>query len=87
MKLMEKNSWSILWRAARWSLAIAIAFVLSGDSALAATAQEIDRDVTAALQALYANTPGAQDLGNQAKGGLMCGVGIQGSKVTQITPD
>jgi hypothetical protein len=69
--LVQKNRWAILWRSARWSLAIAIAFVLGGNSALAATAQEIDRDVTAALQTLYANTPGARDLGDQAKGVLV----------------
>jgi lipid-binding SYLF domain-containing protein len=71
MKLTKANSCAILSRADRWVVAIATAFVLSGNSALAATAQEIDRDVTAALQMLYANTPGAQDLGNQAKGVLV----------------
>jgi lipid-binding SYLF domain-containing protein len=52
-------------------LAIAATLILSGDTALAATAQEIDRNVTAALQTLYANTPGAQDLANKAKGVLV----------------
>jgi lipid-binding SYLF domain-containing protein len=50
---------------------LATALVLSGKSALAASAAEIDRDVTAAPQTLYANTPGAKDLGNQAKGILV----------------
>lgn len=71
MKAMRKNGWAILWRGARWAAAIVTAFALSGDSVLAATAQEIDREVTAALQTLYANTPGANDLGNQSKGILV----------------
>ena len=50
---------------------MATALILSGNAALAASAAEIDRDVTAALQTLYANTPGAKDLGNQAKGILV----------------
>jgi lipid-binding SYLF domain-containing protein len=71
MKLLKKSSWAIFWRMARWSLAVATAFVLCENSAWSATAQEIDRDVAAALQTLYANTPGARDLGNQAKGVLV----------------
>jgi lipid-binding SYLF domain-containing protein len=40
-------------------------------SALAASASEIDRDVSAALQTLYQTTPGAKTLANQAKGILV----------------
>ena len=56
-----------------WQLALvlATALVLSGNSALAAGAAEIDRDVTAALQTLYANTSGAKDLDDKAKGILV----------------
>jgi lipid-binding SYLF domain-containing protein len=39
--------------------------------ALAASASEIDHNVTAALRTLYANTPGALDLAKQAKGVLV----------------
>jgi len=68
MKSTKKNS----FRLGAWKLALALAaLVLSGNSALAASAAEIDRDVTTALQTLYANTPGAKDLGNQAKGILV----------------
>ena len=67
---MQKKSWKLLLRARLGALALTAVFILAGTSALAATAQEIDRNVTAALQTLYANTPGAQDLGNKAKGVL-----------------
>ena len=69
MKSTKKNS----FRLGAWKLALALAtaLVLSGNSALAASAAEIDRDVTAALQTLYANTPGAQDLGDKARGILV----------------
>jgi lipid-binding SYLF domain-containing protein len=69
MKQTKKNS----FRLGAWKLALALAtaLILSGNAALAASAAEIDRDVTAALQTLYANTPGAKDLGNQAKGILV----------------
>jgi lipid-binding SYLF domain-containing protein len=40
-------------------------------SALAASASEIDRNVTAALQTLYQTTPGAKTLANQSKGILV----------------
>ena len=69
MKSSKKNSFTLgAWKLA---LVLATALVLSGKSALAASAAEIDQDVTAALQTLYANTPGAKDLGNQAKGILV----------------
>ncbi len=71
MKSINKNSWTISRRMGMLGLAIAATLILSGDTALAATAQEIDRNVTAALQTLYANTPGAQDLANKAKGVLV----------------
>ena len=69
MKSSKKNSFTLgAWKLA---LVLATALVLSGKSALAASAAEIDRDVTAALQTLYANTPGARDLGDKAKGILV----------------
>lgn len=40
-------------------------------SALAASASEINRNVTAALQTLYTSTPGTKELANQAKGILV----------------
>src|ERR1700752_315161 len=40
-------------------------------SALAASASEIDGNSTAALQTLYRNTPGAIELGSNAKGILI----------------
>ena len=40
-------------------------------SALAASASEINRNVTAALQTLYRSTPEAKELANQAKGILV----------------
>jgi lipid-binding SYLF domain-containing protein len=71
MNSMKKNTRALLSRTWPLGLALAAVFILSGKSALAASAQEIDRDVTAALQTLYANTPGAQDLGNKARGILV----------------
>ena len=69
MKLTKKNSFMLeAWKLA---LVLATALVLSGNSALAASAAEIDQDVTAALQTLYANTSGAKDLGDKAKGVLV----------------
>src|SRR5882724_5093702 len=69
MKSTKKNS----FRLGAWKLALALAtaLVLSGNSALADSAAEIDRDATAALQTLYANTPEAKDLGDKAKGILV----------------
>src|SRR3989304_3944787 len=40
-------------------------------SALSASAREIDRNATAALQTLYKTTPGAKTLANNAKGILV----------------
>jgi lipid-binding SYLF domain-containing protein len=71
MQSMKKNSRTMLPRLWLLAITLAAALVIAGNSALAATAQEIDRDSTAALQALYANTPGAKDLGNQARGVLI----------------
>jgi lipid-binding SYLF domain-containing protein len=71
MQSKKKNSRIMLPRTWPLALALVATLVLAGNSALAATAQEIDRDATAALQALYANTPGAKDLGNQARGVLI----------------
>jgi lipid-binding SYLF domain-containing protein len=71
MQSKKKNSRIMLPRTWPLALALVATLVLAGNSAVAATAQEIDRDATAALQALYANTPGAKDLGNQARGVLI----------------
>jgi lipid-binding SYLF domain-containing protein len=71
MRSMKKDGRTLLPRAWARALTLAAALVLAGNAALAATAQEIDRDSTAALQMLYANTPGAKDLGNQARGVLI----------------
>ena len=69
MKSTKKNSFTL--KAWKLALALATALVLSGNSALADSAAEIDRDATAALQTLYANTPEAKDLGDKAKGILV----------------
>jgi lipid-binding SYLF domain-containing protein len=71
MRSMKRDGRTLLPRAWARALTLAAALVLAGNAALAATAQEIDRDSTAALQMLYANTPGAKDLGNQARGVLV----------------
>jgi lipid-binding SYLF domain-containing protein len=59
----------------RQAIALVLAMVamitLNARAALAASASEIDRNATAALRTLYANTPGAQDLAVQAKGILV----------------
>ena len=69
---MKKNTRALLSRTWPLGLALAAVFILIGKSAaLAASAQEIDSNVTAALQTLYANTPGAQDLGDKARGILV----------------
>jgi lipid-binding SYLF domain-containing protein len=54
-------------------LAVALAMTLTtiAGPALAGSAAEIDRDVTAALANLYASTPGARQLGRQAKAVLV----------------
>jgi hypothetical protein len=57
MNSMKKNTRALLSRTWPLGLALAAVFILSGKSALAASAQEIDSNVTAALQTLYANTP------------------------------
>jgi len=72
MNSMKKNTRALLSRTWPLGLALAAVFILIGKSAaLAASAQEIDSNVTAALQTLYANTPGAQDLGDKARGILV----------------
>jgi lipid-binding SYLF domain-containing protein len=71
MKSLKKNSLTLLPRLWPLTVTLTVALFSAGNSALAATAQEIDRDATAALQTLYANTPGAKDLGNQARGVLI----------------
>lgn len=52
-------------------LAAIATIILNARVALAASASEIDRDATEALETLYANTPGAKDLAAQAKGILV----------------
>lgn len=51
-------------------LLLALTFLLV-HSALAASASEINRNATAALQTLYKTTPGVKDLANNAKGILV----------------
>lgn len=51
-------------------LLLALTFLLV-HSALAASASEINRNATAALQTLYKTTPGAKELANNAKGILV----------------
>jgi len=48
-------------------LATVTTIALNARVALAASASEIDRNATEALETLYANTPGARDLAVQAK--------------------
>src|SRR5439155_14514630 len=64
MKLTKKNSFMLgAWKLA---LVLAMALVLSGNSALAASAAEIDQDVTAALQTLRQHV-GSKRFGGQGK--------------------
>ncbi len=51
-------------------LAVALAW-LSATAAWAASAREIDRDATAALENLYQSTPGAKTLGERSRGILI----------------
>ena len=53
------------------TLATAMILTLSASSALAASASEIDRDVTETLTTLYKNTPGAKALADKSKGILV----------------
>ena len=52
-------------------LAIALALTVNVTAAHAGSAAEIDRDVNAALARMYADVPGARQLGNQARGVLV----------------
>jgi lipid-binding SYLF domain-containing protein len=52
-------------------LAMALTTALNARVAQAASGSEIDRNATAALKILYANTPGAKDLATNAKGILV----------------
>jgi lipid-binding SYLF domain-containing protein len=52
-------------------LATVTTITLNARVALAASASEIDRNATEALETLYANTPDAKDLATQAKGILV----------------
>jgi lipid-binding SYLF domain-containing protein len=69
---MEKRT---AWEYRRLAIALVLVTVttitLNARGALAASASEIDRNATAALRTLYANTPGAKDLATQAKGILV----------------
>jgi len=53
------------------ALATTLTTTLNARMALAASAGEVDRNATAALRTLYANTPGAKDLATKAKGILV----------------
>jgi len=53
------------------TLVTAMILTLSASSALAASASEIDRDVTETLTTLYKNTPGAKALADKSKGILV----------------
>jgi len=53
------------------ALATTLTTTLNARMALAASAGEIDRNATATLRTLYANTPGAKDLATKAKGILV----------------
>ncbi len=53
------------------ALATVATITLNARLALAASASEIDRKTTEALKTFYANTPGAKELGDQAKGILV----------------
>jgi lipid-binding SYLF domain-containing protein len=57
-------------RTLLWTLFLTLALTPLR-TALAASASEINRDVTAALTTLYQTTPGAKTLANQAKGILV----------------
>jgi lipid-binding SYLF domain-containing protein len=62
------NTRNLLFTAA---LAMVIVGSLAAHSALAASAREIDRDVTAALKTLYSTVPEAKKLGAHARGILV----------------
>jgi lipid-binding SYLF domain-containing protein len=61
----------IRWTVTALVLALATIAVLHPRPGFAASAAEIDREVDAASAALYARTPGAQELAEQAKGILI----------------
>src|SRR5262249_33833255 len=69
--ILESNS----VRAAAFVAAVMLVVIsictLSGTIALAASASEIDRNATQALNTLYQTTPGSQALANKAKGILI----------------
>ena len=52
-------------------MALTLTSALSRDTAMAASASEINRNVTQALTTLYQTTPGAKALADQSKGVLV----------------
>jgi lipid-binding SYLF domain-containing protein len=70
---IQKGDISMKWTSMRavFLLAMMSIALAHGQRAYAASASEIDSDATAALSNLYANTPGAKDLGAKAKGILI----------------
>jgi lipid-binding SYLF domain-containing protein len=72
--LFVGGDWTMLnarFGAAVLALLLTLTTALTPGPALAASAAEIDRDVTRALQDLYAKNPKARELGAKAKGILV----------------
>jgi lipid-binding SYLF domain-containing protein len=73
-----------MFRKTFFSAAVLVAFALTTNSAIAATAAELSRDANSALQSLYGKTPSAQALGAKAKAILVfpkvtkAGLGVGG---------
>jgi lipid-binding SYLF domain-containing protein len=61
------------WTSLGSAILLAVMFIAlpRAQRAYAASAGEIDRDATAALERLYSSTPGAKHLGDKAKGILI----------------
>jgi lipid-binding SYLF domain-containing protein len=57
--------------AALLAIVLTLTVALTARPAVAASGAEIDRDVTAALNSLYAQTPNTRNIANQAKGVLV----------------
>ena len=69
--IVESNSVRAAVVVAAVMLAVISICTLSGTIALAASASEIDRNATQALNTLYQTTPGSKALANKAKGILI----------------
>jgi lipid-binding SYLF domain-containing protein len=61
----------MLWVGMSWMAVAIVVASMSLQSALAGTAEEIDKEVDAALEKLYAHSPAAQDLSTIAQGILV----------------